>query len=1058
MTSLEELLAVKENKGDEHLKEKEKENEQNEEGKEADGVEPWYKKTGGAWHKLRWLKCTRNAITRLDESLHELVHVTRIELQHNAIFKIENLQYCIELEYLNLGFNKISSTFQINHVIGSLKFLILRDNILKSTLGLERILSLEKLDLCDNLIEDFEEIERLNCLPLLEGLWTKGNPIDAKPNYRLRTIASFGPNLETLNGSPITDEEQRYRYLMQQQRRKSSRTTEDGSATPSKNTSSSQSNSPILRAQTMSSLAIPVFGGGSVSAASSPYGSFRDNTSSFSTHSPSLRSQQKKKKKKKKRVAVIENLPSPQNFEIKKYTNSTPLIEPIIEEAEQPTNTTPEQNDTSVSSLSQVEQNKDKEKKTTEGEANKTTSEQNGKHLDVYNDDDDVEAFQSKVQALHKEGGTRWLLVLNELQKAESPETKRQRERQEKAMQEEQERERRKRMYEKMQLLQRQASQRINEKILNEISEDKDEKKAAASSMEKQEEKKDASASSPPTPLTTPGEKKSLPVVDKGKEKDKRESKSNVNIDMDAVDDITEDFAVETEKGEPRILLVGNVNITEADVTTGRNIISRPSKYLFNVTDVTPGGQGFAVVRLDFWPPRRWATMENRTAVVDSSTYTLETFEQKSHLVALLQKHIERNSKAQTQVQCMNCSKVFTVEAGVKQVVSCPNCNGSFLVYYESPDAQSKVGTNNGDNTSSPAITDSESAEISSRENATSDASSGYHTSTEQSTSQDSNSSNTVAANREEYDADSMDVNLQLHLRLNFFKGGSAEQLVYFFASNFLMYDAKNDEETVAYLLLTTLSLYILTRKRKPTAQDPGYTLLAEFKLAQLQRLVIGLFYQYFRLEVEESKAFVFITREHDRTHRFLNLLFSTVQRCEDIFDPIEPVIYNKEIRTNIANDLLLGKSTPIHAYALLFHKVYPTRSSLILPFGRKDTANWMRRTLIITNEHLILSNEDLTRWPKLHYPGAKTPTSPQFRPINMIIISDIVALELDTTEETYFKVVYERDVIDTKENLSIELMTQGMKERKQIVKIISQLWYALFKLPLTINTFSSKG
>ncbi|KAL6050700.1 hypothetical protein QOT17_019676 [Balamuthia mandrillaris] len=117
-----------------------------------------------------------------------------------------------------------------------------------------------------------------------------------------------------------------------------------------------------------------------------------------------------------------------------------------------------------------------------------------------------------------------------------------------------------------------------------------------------------------------------------------------------------------------------------------------------------------------------------------------------------------------------------------------------------------------------------------------------------------------------------------------------------------------------------------------------------------------------------------------------------------------------------------------------------------------------MRRTLIMTNEHLILSNEDLARWPKLHYPGAKTPNSPQFRPISMVIISDIVALELDATEETYFKVVYERDVVDTKENLTVELMTQGVEERKRLVKTISQLWYALFKLPLTITTTSSSS
>jgi hypothetical protein len=47
----------------------------------------------------------------------------------------------------------------------------------------------------------------------------------------------------------------------------------------------------------------------------------------------------------------------------------------------------------------------------------------------------------------------------------------------------------------------------------------------------------------------------------------------------------------------------------------------------------------------------------------------------------------------------------------------------------------------------------------------------------------------------EEYSPETIDVNLQLNFRLNFFTGGSSEQLVYFFASNFIAYDAKNNEE-----------------------------------------------------------------------------------------------------------------------------------------------------------------------------------------------------------------------------------------------------------------------
>ncbi len=47
----------------------------------------------------------------------------------------------------------------------------------------------------------------------------------------------------------------------------------------------------------------------------------------------------------------------------------------------------------------------------------------------------------------------------------------------------------------------------------------------------------------------------------------------------------------------------------------------------------------------------------------------------------------------------------------------------------------------------------------------------------------------------EEYSAETIDVNLQLYMRLNFFTGGSSEQLVYFFAANSVAYDSKSNEE-----------------------------------------------------------------------------------------------------------------------------------------------------------------------------------------------------------------------------------------------------------------------
>ncbi len=145
-----------------------------------------------------------------------LVKAEKLELHHNEIKTINNLEYCINLQLLDLGFNKISSTASINVVIGGIRTLVLRNNLLKSTQGLEKLYSLEKLDISCNLIDDISEIKRLSSLPLLYGLWTFGNPVYENVNYkgyRKELLLSFLDNeagndcFQILDDIPISEEE-----------------------------------------------------------------------------------------------------------------------------------------------------------------------------------------------------------------------------------------------------------------------------------------------------------------------------------------------------------------------------------------------------------------------------------------------------------------------------------------------------------------------------------------------------------------------------------------------------------------------------------------------------------------------------------------------------------------------------------------------------------------------------------------------------------------------------------------------------------------------------------
>ena len=116
------------------------------------------------------------------------------------ISKLANIQYCINMAELDLSFNRLSTMAHCNELIGSILYidilnyfvhskdirvLLLRHNALESTEGLDKLYSLEHLDLADNAISSLEEGLRLRNLPFLETIWLAGNPLSFKEDYRV---------------------------------------------------------------------------------------------------------------------------------------------------------------------------------------------------------------------------------------------------------------------------------------------------------------------------------------------------------------------------------------------------------------------------------------------------------------------------------------------------------------------------------------------------------------------------------------------------------------------------------------------------------------------------------------------------------------------------------------------------------------------------------------------------------------------------------------------------------------------------------------------------------
>lgn len=148
------------------------------------------------WRFLRHLSLADNSLTSMiSPSLAPFSNsLLSLDLSSNLFVEIPEALYVLtSLRALNLSNCMIESLHSLRrNPLPAITALNLRANRLASIAGVERLLSLERLDLRDNRLQDPTELARLTSIPDIHEIWVLRNPfVKSHSNYRVQIFNLF---------------------------------------------------------------------------------------------------------------------------------------------------------------------------------------------------------------------------------------------------------------------------------------------------------------------------------------------------------------------------------------------------------------------------------------------------------------------------------------------------------------------------------------------------------------------------------------------------------------------------------------------------------------------------------------------------------------------------------------------------------------------------------------------------------------------------------------------------------------------------------------------------
>ncbi|CAG8769425.1 9397_t:CDS:2, partial [Gigaspora rosea] len=130
------------------------------------------------WRQLKQLSLSDNSLTFV--ATEPFAYITKcvcMDLSDNLLLAVPSGLSCLnDLQYVNLSNNMIETINNIHQILSNVTKLDLRNNRIENLCGLERLWSLEYVDVRDNRLTDWAEIGRMSELHGIKQIFVEGNP------------------------------------------------------------------------------------------------------------------------------------------------------------------------------------------------------------------------------------------------------------------------------------------------------------------------------------------------------------------------------------------------------------------------------------------------------------------------------------------------------------------------------------------------------------------------------------------------------------------------------------------------------------------------------------------------------------------------------------------------------------------------------------------------------------------------------------------------------------------------------------------------------------------